>query len=137
MQEKERIASAIYNSSQETIKIGRGEFPIISWPGHRPCLSEFVGSDSRLLFQLSGIQGKPDWLKIPSEHWSQFEQFKVMEKFVNNLPVINDSAERAMALIKTFIGKVHNEKDRQDLLQVVQNFRKKSSDLSKDGLKNI
>ena len=60
-----------------------------------------------------------------------------MEKFVNNLPVINDSAERAMALIKTFIGKVHNEKDRQDLLQVVQNFRKKSSDLSKDGLKNI
>ena len=60
-----------------------------------------------------------------------------MNTFVQNLPVINDSAERGMALIKSFIDKVHSEEDRQDLIQVIQNYRQKLKDLSKETLKNI
>ena len=60
-----------------------------------------------------------------------------MNTFVKNLPVINDSAERGMALIKAFIDKVHSDEDRQDLIQVIQNYRQKLTDLSKDTLKNI
>ena len=60
-----------------------------------------------------------------------------MNTFVQNLPVINDSAERGMALIKAFIDKVHCDEDRQDLIQVIQNYRQKLTDLSKDTLKNI
>ena len=60
-----------------------------------------------------------------------------MNTFVQNLPVINDSAERGMALIKAFIDKVRSEEDRQDLIQVIQNYRQKLKDLSKETLKNI
>ena len=60
-----------------------------------------------------------------------------MNTFVQNLPVINDSAERGMALIKSFIDNVRSEEDRQDLIQVIQNYRQKLTDLSKDTLKNI
>ena len=60
-----------------------------------------------------------------------------MNTFVKNLPVINDSAERGMALIKAFIDKVHSDEDRQDLIQVIQNYRQKLKDLSKETLKNI
>ena len=61
-----------------------------------------------------------------------------MNTFVQNLPVINDSAERGMALIKAFIDKVHHsDEDRQDLIQVNQNYRQKLKDLSKETLKNI
>ena len=42
-----------------------------------------------------------------------------------------------MTLIKSFIDKVHNEEDKQDLIQLIQNFQQKVTDLSKDSLKNI
>ena len=85
-------------------------------------LKEFVDKGSWLLFDLCGIKGKPEWLKIPSHLWSEFEDFNKMNTFASNLPVINDSAERGMALIKSYIDKVHNEEDKQDLIKVIQNF---------------
>ena len=64
MQEKEIIASVTYNSPQEAIKNGRGEFPTLPWPGpgDRACLSEFlgVGADSWFLLQLCDVKEKPD-----------------------------------------------------------------------------
>ena len=109
----------------------------MSWPGERPSLEEFVDKISWLIFDLCGIEGTPEWLKIPSQLWPEFEDFRKMNTYVKNLSVINDSAERGMALIKSFIDKVHNEEDKQDLIQLIQNFRQKVTDLSKDSLKNI
>ena len=131
------MAKAIYDLLRERIEMGRGEFPQLSWPGERPSLEVFVDKSSWLIFNLCGIEGKPDWLKIPSQHWQEFEDFRKMNTFVQNLPVINDSAERGMALIKAFIDKVHSDEDRQDLIQVIQNYRQKLKDLSKETLKNI
>ena len=122
---------------REKIELGRGEFPTLSWPGERPSLEEFVDKGSWLIFDLCGIEGTPEWLKIPSQLWPEFEDFRKMNTYVKNLSVINDSAERGMALIKSFIDKVHNEEDKQDLIQLIQNFRQKVTDLSKDSLKNI
>ena len=131
------MAKAIYDLLRERIEMGRGEFPQLSWPGERPSLEVFVDNGSWLIFDLCGIEGKPEWLKIPSQHWKEFEEFRTMNTFVQNLPVINDSAERGMALIKAFIDKVHSDEDRQDLIQVIQNYRQKLKDLSKETLKNI
>ena len=100
-------------------------------------MSTFVGPASWLLFDLLGINGKPEWLQIPSEYWDQFEDYRNMKIFVNNLPVVNDGAERAMAMMKKYKDKVKNEKDKQDLIQLIQGFRKKVTDSSKDSLKNI
>ena len=58
-------------------------------------------------------------------------------QFVTNLPVINDSAERAMALIKEYVNNVKDEEDKQDLIQVIQRFRQKMDDYSKNSLKNV
>ena len=131
------MAKAIYDLLRERIEMGRGEFPQLSWPGERPSLEVFVDKSSWLIFNLCGIEGKPDWLKIPSQHWQEFEDFRKMNTFVQNLPVINDSAERGMALIKSFIDNVRSEEDRQDLIQVIQNYRQKLKDWSKETLKNI
>ena len=109
----------------------------MTWPGERPCLSTFVGSASWLLFDLLGINGKPEWLLIPSEYWDQFQDYRNMKLFVMNLPCVNDGAERAMAMMKKYIDKVKNEKDKQDLIQLIQGFRQKVTDYSKDSLKNI
>ena len=54
-----------------------------------------------------------------------------MKKFVDKLPDTNDQAERGMALIKSFISKVKDEKKRQDLIQLVQQLRKDVPDLKK------
>ena len=100
-------------------------------------MSIFVGPASWLLFDLLGINGKPEWLQIPSEYWDQFEEYRKMKIFVMNLPCVNDSAERSMAMMKRYIDKVKDEKDKQDLIQLIQGFRQKVTDLSKDSLKNI
>ena len=100
-------------------------------------MSTFVGPASWLLFDLLGINGKPEWLQIPSEYWDQFEEYRKMKIFVMNLPCVNDSAERSMAMMKRYIDKVKDEKDKQDLIQLIQGFRQKVTDLSKDSLKNI
>lgn len=110
---------------------------MITWPNQRPCLSTFVGEGSWLIFELLDIYGKPEWLKIPSDHWQQFEEYRKMKEFVTNLPVINDSAERAMALIKKYVNNVKDEEDKQDLIQVIQRFRQKMDDYSKNSLKNV
>ena len=109
----------------------------MTWPGERPCLSTFVGPASWLLFDLLGINGKPEWLQIPSEYWDQFEEYRKMKIFVMNSPFVNDGAERAMAMMKRYVDEVKDGKDKQDLIQLIQGFRQKVTDLSKDSLKNI
>ena len=108
---------------------------MMTWPGERPCLSTFVGPASWLLFDLLGINGKPEWLQIPSEYWDKFEDYRKMKIFVMNSPFVNDGAERAMAMMKRYVDKVKDGKDKQDLIQLIQGFRQKVTDFAKDSLK--
>ena len=98
-------------------------------------MSTFVGPASWLLFDLLRINGKPEWLQIPSEYWAKFEDYRKIKIFMSNLPFVNDGAERAMAMMKKYIDKVKNEKDKQDLIQLIQGFRQKVTDFAKDSLK--
>ena len=107
------------------------------WPGQRPCLSSFVGEGSWLLFDICGVETKPEWLLIPSKHWETFEDFRRMKEFAENLPITNDTAERGMALIKTYIEKVCDESDKQDLIQLVANWRKAVPSLNKSVLQTL
>ena len=68
---------------------------------------------------------------MPAGHWELFEGYAKVKKFVDKLPVTNDSAERGMALIKQFVNNVKDEDKRQDLIQLVQQFRKDVTDLKK------
>ena len=42
-----------------------------------------------------------------------------------------------IAMMKKYVDKVKDEKDKQDLIQLIHGFRKKVTDSSKDSLKNI
>ena len=107
------------------------------WPGQRPCLSVFVGKGSWMLFDICGGETKPEWLLIPSKHWEKFEDFRRMKEFAENLPVTNDTADRGMALIKTYIDKVSDESEKQDLIQIVASWRKQVPSLNKSVLQTL
>ena len=58
-----------------------------------------------------------------------------MKIFVMNSPFVNDGAERAMAMMKRYVDKVKDGKDKQDLIQLIQGFRQRVKDFAKDSLK--
>ena len=110
----------------------------MSWPGQRPSLETFVAEGSWLIFDLFEVKGKPEWLLIPSQHWAKFEEYRKIKEFADHLPVTNDSAERgSIALIKACIEKVTDESEKQDLIQIVANFRSKTTRLNKDVLNHL
>ena len=81
------------------------------------------------------INGKPEWLQIPSEYWAKFEDYRKIKILVSNLPFVNEGAERAMAMMKRYVDEVKDGKDKQDLIQLIQGFRQKVTDFAKDSLK--
>ena len=107
------------------------KFVDMELPGGRPCLSSFVGSGSWLLFDMAGVKERPEWLQSPAMQWELFEGYAIVKKFVDKLPVTNDSAERGMALIKQFIINAKDETKKQDLIQLVQDHRQEVPDLKK------
>lgn len=65
-----------------------------------------------------------EWMKLPPMYWPKMSSFIKFSKFVNNLPVSNDSAERNVKLIQDFVNTYHKEDTRQDLLIAVEKKRK-------------
>ena len=61
------------------------------------------------------------------------------ESVVSNMAIINDSGERALSMMDKYYNKIRGnseekEKERQDLLQVVQHYRRENPDLLKASL---
>ncbi|KAG0714142.1 hypothetical protein GWK47_014691 [Chionoecetes opilio] len=77
-------------------------------------LSGFVTSRSKRLFEL---------LTDRKEHPQNLLADEALKNRVRALKVVNDSAERAIALIKQFAGTVKDEGQRQYLLRVVKHHR--------------
>ena len=55
-----------------------------------------------MLFEICGVETKPEWLLIPFNHWEKFEDFRRMKEFAENLPVTNNTAARA--ILSYFLG---------------------------------
>ena len=77
-------------------------------------MSSFVTSRSKRLFELL-----TDGEKDPQN----FLADDVLKKHVRTLKVVNDSAERAIVLIKQFAGAVKDENQSQYLLSVIKHHR--------------
>ena len=70
------------------------------------------------------------------EHATEYAKF---ESVVSNMAIINDSGERALSMMDKYYNKIRGnseekEKERQDLLQVVQHYRRENPDLLKASL---
>ncbi|CAH1108321.1 unnamed protein product [Psylliodes chrysocephalus] len=75
-------------------------------------LSYFITSKTKMLFVLFGIHNATDYCSDS------------LRNQVDALKVVNDTAERGIALIKKFNESVRDEQQKQLLLRVVEHHRK-------------
>ena len=133
------MAKTLHKMERKEVFSGKPVFPEITWPENVedvPDLSSFVSSNSWLLFDMLGLVGPQDWLLTPSTMWTLFSDYKKLENYVNNVPIINDIAERGIKLISDFIHMCHTDEQRQALTQVVEWHRQLVPDFTKKNLKN-
>ena len=139
--ERRAIVRALQDNPMEmaSLKTGKPVFPEMGWTkeGTPPPPSEFISSESHLIFKILGINGS-DWLEslllLPCSAWNQVTSYEKFSVFVNNLSVTNDVAERGIALITKYMDRVSDEEERQDLLLNVNYWRKNLSGLKKSDL---
>lgn len=95
---------------------------------HSTPLEEYVTSRSLKLFDLFDIDGQAKaqtFLAKPVTLWSQDNTFQAMKENVTLLKVVNDCAERGVALIQSYNNSLtKNEDQKQYLLQLVSRHRK-------------
>ncbi len=86
-------------------------------------LSDFVSQHTRQLFTALDIP--LNFLTSNPATWSSDNDYIIAQKRVRCLKVVNDAAERGVALIQTFNGILTNqEEQKQFLLQVVEKHRR-------------
>jgi len=91
---------------------------------HLKSIQDFVTSKSVMLFELLGIRGDLFIHSDPSS-WNQNEKYMKGKDRVSGIKVVNDSAERGVALISQYNDILtKSDEQKQILLQVVQQHRK-------------
>lgn len=96
-------------------------------------LENFITSNTYRLFQITGMS--PDFLKNDVENWDNDENYKRNKAIVYSMRVVNDIAERGVALMEEY-NKLHttDEEQKQYLLLLVKDHRKKFPDTKKSTL---
>lgn len=85
-------------------------------------LSDFVSVNTRKLFAALGIE--QGFLQTNPNTWKTNKQFLEGHNKIKCLKVVNDAAERGVALIQNFNAAItNNEEQKQYLLQVVELHR--------------
>jgi hypothetical protein len=95
-------------------------------------LSSLVTADSSKLF--SKLQLSKDFMNADPAAWQEDASYRAGQKRLLQLKVVNDVAERAVALAQHFNGKVKRENQMQYLLQCVEAHRKLYPDSKKSTL---
>jgi hypothetical protein len=93
-------------------------------------LANFVTEKSKLIFQTLGIESS--FFEVDPIEWHLRDDYKKAQESVKTLKVVNDNAERAIALIQNFNNHLtKNENQLQYLLQVVERHREKFPEATK------
>ena len=88
-------------------------------------LKDFIGNDSWTFFSLLGID--TEFLQAPVSQWEHYDSYLHCKEVTNNLPVVNDAAERALGLVTEMNTQMapKSEEQRQALYKVVKGVRQK------------
>ena len=90
-------------------------------------------STTREFFNITGLSSQ--FLELDVEQWDDDNEYKSVKATVCSLKVINDIAERGVALMDEFNKLITNdEEQKQYLLLVVQRYRQKYPDRNKSTL---
>lgn len=96
-------------------------------------ISHFVSKRTLSFFEHFDIN--TEFLSTDPQNWERDDSFKTARNLVKNLKVVNDVAERGVALINDFLNCLtRDEEQRQFLLQVVTEHRKKYPNANKNTL---
>lgn len=97
-------------------------------------ISDFITKKSLLLFHQFDL--KPDFLDKSLELWSQDESYRRCLEVFRDLKVVNDIAERGVALVEKFNSLLtKDEHQRQYLLQVVKHHHSQYPNCEKGRLR--
>jgi len=114
-------ALLVYNLSKEPGKREvRGNAALLK---HGVRLGDFVTSRTAGLF--SGLEIDSSFMSIPPSQWNDVEAYQTAKRRVQQLRVVNDTAERGVKLFEEFNTLLTKDEDeKQFLLQVVEGNRK-------------
>lgn len=97
-------------------------------------MSDFITKDSLFLFKQFDLSY--DFLKKAPELWDADETFENCRTVFKQLKVVNDIAERGVALIEKYNDSLtKNEEQKQYLLQIVASHRQKYPNANKKTLR--
>uniref|UniRef100_A0ABD2WNZ5 Uncharacterized protein n=1 Tax=Trichogramma kaykai TaxID=54128 RepID=A0ABD2WNZ5_9HYME len=133
---KKKICKALTNEESTIVKKRRKvELSTIdSFTGKD--LSDFVSEKSLKLFEVFDLPS--DFLDLDIELWQDSNEYKASHDFLKNLMVVNDVAERGIALIEDYNNCLtKNEKQLQYLLQIVREHRKRFPNCNKTTLSSL
>lgn len=98
-------------------------------------LPDFFSTTSLRFFDITGIQR--DFLGVDPSQWPDHPTFIEGKTVVDSFRIVNDCAERGVALIKDYIGKsvppTKDEEQLQFLLKIVKEHREKLPALDNKG----
>ena len=96
-------------------------------------LSDFVTSNTHRFFTITGFSSSL-FVKDISQ-WEEYDDYISVKASIRCLRVVNDIAERGVALMEEY-NKLHtnNEKQKQFLLLTVKDYRKEHPDTKKSNL---
>lgn len=96
-------------------------------------LEDFVTSNTHRFFNITGFSS--DFLTKDVNEWAEDKAYNEVKQGVRNMRVVNDIAERGVKLMDEY-NKLHtnNEEQKQFLLLVVKDYRKKYPDRKKSTL---
>ena len=127
---KRKMVSVLQNSvAKEPIKHPTFDTSIISVKK----LEDFVTSNTLRFFAITGMLY--NFLDEDIEKWEQNEEFIAIKTQANNMKVVNDVAERGVALMEEYYNLITNdEQQKQYVLQVVSAYRARYPDRKKSTL---
>lgn len=100
--------------------------------GSKTDIVDLISEKTLKLFQILSGTEFVGFLETPPSEWCNNVVFQKMHSIVCNLAVVNDSAERAIGLIKQLNNTLTADQQKQNhLIQVVEQFRKENADKNK------
>ena len=96
-------------------------------------LCDFIGPESWFIFECQRMD--KDWLYDKPEQWTANKSFKKGQKFIANIKVVNDTAEKTVKLYSDYAAILtENKEQRASLLLVVEKHRKQVGKFKKSTL---
>lgn len=98
-------------------------------------LANFVTNNSRSFFEKLSLSST--FLEFDPSEWNDNDDYKKAKEYVSKMNVVNDNAERAVALMQSFNTHLtKNEEQMQYILQIVEKHREEQPTPSKSVIKH-